>query len=687
MLTRCSIFPAVLMAALLLAAPVPVSHAGQVTGLQVEHHDGQTFLTWDNLPGTGWQYHIFSSPIPVSSQAEFPYTSELGSVGDSSGVDGRMSKLLGQPLAFRTDSAAAPLSLDRGLFVTTPGRARDWYYLVTADSIGACVTLDIVPGLNSLVTPVHEERDLPRPIWQRTLSGPAVGEEYVLFTSTQTAIPGFPAMSGREGQPFHFGVKRGAPGGALILHGHGRGGSFFSAMSGTGRAGEWVVAVDDWLPTGDVGDFYYGYAEYYNLGMEVNPAPRRGRVVDYTDRAVMYLLDWAEREFGHNQNRVYAMGGSMGGTFASFLAWHHPERVAAALAFMPKLCFGYTPDSYPNLRVSFDRMWGTLNTNLPTMNGYSIFDWMDGRFLARHSYRDGVSPVTGFVGRNDEVVGWPEKVAYFKAMSEQHMGGTWYWDERSHFDPTAELTWLPEQQRWELLYQYSLDQSYPALTNCSADNDPGDGSLATGEAVGTINGYLGWDDASIVDTPAQWEMTLHTRTRSTRSAVLSPPAVVHVNVTPRRLQQFVVTTRVPYWYEVYDQATHTLTGSGPLQADSLAVLTIPNVEVTAGGSRIVLRPSTTTGVGDGAGLRRPLIALASNPVRDRTSVKFAWPNMGRADVELFDLAGRRVRTLYSGSAAGAGTLTLSARDLAPGVYLLSARQGSTSDVERVVVVH
>nr|MBP8137289.1 T9SS type A sorting domain-containing protein [Candidatus Eisenbacteria bacterium] len=73
-------------------------------------------------------------------------------------------------------------------------------------------------------------------------------------------------------------------------------------------------------------------------------------------------------------------------------------------------------------------------------------------------------------------------------------------------------------------------------------------------------------------------------------------------------------------------------------------------------------------------------------VRGRTSVRFAWPYSGRVQVGLYDTAGRRVRNVYDGASQGAGELTLATGDLAPGVYMLSARQGAAHGVERVVVV-
>ena len=53
--------------------------------------------------------------------------------------------------------------------------------------------------------------------------------------------------------------------------------------------------------------------------------------------------------------------------------------------------------------------------------------------------------------------------------------------------------------------------------------------------------------------------------RPTRSEF--QPARSAVVESPRRLQQFLVTTRVGYHYDAYDQETHTLVASGDLQAD------------------------------------------------------------------------------------------------------------------------
>ena len=41
------------------------AHALQVTGIQAVNKRGQTYITWNNLPGTGWTYHVYASVSQV----------------------------------------------------------------------------------------------------------------------------------------------------------------------------------------------------------------------------------------------------------------------------------------------------------------------------------------------------------------------------------------------------------------------------------------------------------------------------------------------------------------------------------------------------------------------------------------------------------------------------------------------
>lgn len=676
-------FSLMVFASMLLFAGV--AQALQVTGLTAVNRKGQTFISWNNLPGSGWTYHIYASVGAVRTPADFAtYAWEIGAVGDSSAMDRRISSLLGATLAFHTDSGGPELSLSRGFFVATPWQTGLTHYVVLAENATYPLAYSFLPGQNTTDQPVWEVLGVPRPIWQRTIADPRC-DDYVIFSSSSD-VPGFPATWASDGHARHFGVIRGAPGGGLVLHGHGRGGSFLNSMVGTNRAGETVIAPDDYLPTGDASSFYLGYNNNYNPRIAYNYPASGGWVLDYTDRFVMYLLDWAQTNLRPDPSRVYAMGSSMGGSFAFFLAWHHPERIAAALANIPKACASYVGDTQPSITSSFERMWSPISVDLQLADGTPVYDWMDGRYLAEHFEARGAAPVFGFVGKNDHVVGWEEKIPLFQALEAHRAGGAWYWDQRTHFDNQNLTAWSPVQTDWQRLYRYRLDLSYPALSNCSVNSDPGDGDPAVGDSVGTINGFVDWDD-QILDEHQLWQCVLRPRSPLTTSGPLVPVGAITVDVTPRRLQKFIVSSRTSYRYTVTDATSGELVTSGNLEADSLFLLTVPAVPVRAGGSRITIEPLSSLAVGDATPPRAPRLALAANPVRGATSMQVEWPADGEARVEIVDLAGRRVRTLFSAAARGASTVRLDPAGLAPGVYLLHARQGGTSASGRVVIVH
>lgn len=662
------------------------ARAAIVENIRADFHDGQTFVTWDNLPGKGWLYHVFSSSAPLAEEGDLENAMELAQVGDESGIDERMTALMGETVTFRIAEDQPPLDPGRGLFVHTPPVGAVTYFAVTAERIGLGEERRLVVGENVTAEPVWERVQRPKPVWQRTLLRPA-GEDYVLWTSN-TSTPLFPAMCNVPGRAWHVGVIRGQPGGALILHGHGRGGNFFNSLIGTGVPGEWVLSIDDFLPTGDYASFYFGYEQNYDLDRPVNlPRSEGGMIVDFTERRVMFLLDWAHAEMPHDPERVYAMGVSMGGAFAFFLAWHHPDLIAGSLALIPKLCTGYRPDVFPGLRESLDRMWGPPELDLPTTAGLRVFQWMDGREQTRIARRRGSAPIIGFCGTNDNSVGWEEKVAYFDAMEARQSGGTWYWDGRDHYTPHERTTWYPMMAASQL-YKYRRNQGYPAFSGASNNDSYGDGDPATADPVGTINGSLDWDETSQLDDWLRWEVTLRTRDLVTLDGTTAAPAEVTVDVTPRRMQRFIVAQRVDYRFEVRRVSDGELLQSGTATPDEDAVLTVPQVRVLHEGVRLSLFPTATAGVTPDLDARRqPHLALSRNPVRDKASLTIEWPAEGDAVVELFDMQGRRVRTEFQGAVPGRLTeRTFRTQGLAPGLYVLSARQGGTRSSRRLTVL-
>jgi hypothetical protein len=292
----------------------------------------------------------------------------------------------------------------------------------------------------------------------------------------------------------------------------------------------------------------------------------------------------------------------------------------------------------------------------------------------------------GFCGLYDTSVGWEEKVAYFQAMEEYDAGGAWFWDQRDHYTPHELTDWAPMMGAQQL-YKYRSDRSYPAFSHASQNDNFGTGDPATADPIGSINGYLDWDENTLSEDLLNWEVTLRTRAMTTREGIIGAPASVYVDVTPRRAQRFIVAQNVTYRYEVRRVSNNGLIQSGTALADQDAVLTIPQINVLDSGVKLHVFPTSTTGVTPDQGTRhQPHLALSQNPVRGDASLTVEWPTDGNALVELYDMQGRRVRTEFQGAAKGYTERTFRTHGLAPGLYVLSARQGATKTTRRVTVL-
>lgn len=683
--------PHLRLALLTLSATLLVTAAGArgaearvVTGIAAAAHTGQTFVTWTEAPAPGWRYRVYRSVLPIGDATGLSRAELLGVVSDSSATDRRRSELLGSLVTFRIDSAASPLPPASGLFVRTADAGALAYYAVLAESAGAVQDSSLTAGANRTAIPVAEWPEVPLPIWQRNTVVPATGDDYVLWVQSEDT-PTQLAMSNRPSTATYVTVRRGLPGRPLVLFGHARGGNSFQALLGSGYPGESILCIEDHLPTGDQSSFTFGYSQDYDPERYWNMAQPPGRIViDYTERRTAFVLDWARRSLGHDPMRLYVWGGSMGGSLAFFLAYHDVDRVAGSLGLIPKLCTAYTPDSYLDLRVSFDRIWGRLENTPRDSNGRNVFDWMDGRWLASERRVQGAAPHALFFGRRDSTVGWPEKIAYAQAMQANRVGGALFWDTRGHADIAETTEWAPEQ-RPRRLHAYRLDRSFPALSHCTADGDMGDGSPDDGDAVGTINGAIAWD-STFVDEPDRWECTLRTAELMTRTRTIPAPDSAWVDVTPRRLQRFLVATGVTYSYEVLDVASGYVVQSGSLEADPDALLTIPQVRVTPAGSRLAITHPTTGAPRPAPPSAAPAILLGANPARGGTSLAIRWPRAGAARVRLLDTAGRHVHTLLDGPVEQLSTLHLPTASLAPGLYWIDASQHDARATLRVVVL-
>lgn len=662
-----------------------------VSGVAAAHRDGQTFIRWTPPPGRGWTYRVYASGVPISGESDLAAATLVGTARDSSACDARLSALLGSAAGFRTGEGEPELGPGGGLFVRTvlaPGAS---WYAVTCAPGPLAEDRTVAAGVNALAIPVPETVATPRPVFQRTVSLPGRDVEIWTLWTWHEDAPGFPAMANEPGMPFAFGLVRGqAADAALVVGFHARGGSLFDGVGGMGLPGEWVLAPDDRLPNGE-STFWFGYHRTYDVRAAVNAAPLTGEVVGYTARRVDWMLDWVRRSFGIDTTRVFTYGYSMGGMGATQLAFRSPGKLAGVMSVIGQFDFSFQADPDPAcwfnpggpFRALADQIWGPVASNLPVAGGAPVFELLNGTSVAAQGAAGAdLPPIMAFNGRNDVNVGWAEKPRFWAAMQAHRRGGWFYWDNRVH--GVAGASWIPMQAP-AYLDRLRTNRSFPALSNGDADGDPGDGTAASGDSVGTLNGHVEW--AVPEEDAAGWSVTLTLRALTRTTGTVPAPESALVDVTPRRLQAFAYAPGEAVPYRVVRVADEAVLARGSATVDSSGALTVAAVRVHREGTRVELGDPALLAAGPAAGPRALSLACPTPARAGSLRALVEWPAAEESRLELLDVGGRRVATLFAGRPSpGPARYEAPRAPLAPGLYFLRARCGAEQAARRVVVL-
>ncbi|MBI5058513.1 hypothetical protein HZB60_01890 [candidate division KSB1 bacterium] len=582
--------------AVMLTAQWSAAVPARPTGLQALHRDGQTFLTWDEVSGAETRYNIYSSGTPIIDVSGL---SALGNVDQNSSRDARGQTAEGGGAKYFAVIPNLPLSATKGLFVNSAMTSAQVYYAVTSyDGGGENDT--VVSNQNTLALPVSEQVHVPTPVLQRTVvSGTNTVEVYVHWASDFGA-PSYPALANIASVPFHFGlVRRGAisphP---LLFRPHARGGSYMAVIGGVGNPEEWTLALDDEIADTTRNTFWFGYHEdlQRNVG-GMSAAPDSGTVMDFTLRRMDWTLDWALANLPVDSNRVYMFGGSMGALGSVFYALRRPERIAAIWGTVPKFDFSFLNDPNPantyntggaERRVA-DRLWAPVATNLPASNGYNTYTWLNAGAIAKLRTADALPPLMMFNGKQDVVVGWAEKIHTYADYDTARQLCMFFFDQRGHGQSGGAQAWLPEQHASEWLYQFRRDLSYPGFSRCSANHDPGDGNMTSGDSIGALNAYLNF--ANITDNDSTWQVTLTRNDLQSMWGTVAAPESIYVDVTPRRLQQFDPSASPGFAWQVERLSDNAVIQTGTVSSDAFGLLTVPQVLVAGTGSRLTIGAS------------------------------------------------------------------------------------------------
>ncbi len=409
---------------------------------------------------------------------------------------------------------------------------------------------------------------------------------------------------------------------------------------------------------------------------------------------VVYSLLWTQRKFSTDHTRVYAYGFSMGGIGSTMLAMRRPDLIAGIMVIASKFDFSFVNDPNPlsgfnpgnSLRSAADRLWGGIETNLATGDGVSIYHALNDGWVAGQMGPAAVPPIIAFNGKNDLTVGWAEKIPFFRDMETSRQGGMFFWDMRDHAS-NADAPWSPCQD-FRYLYRFRTDLSFPALSNCSVDNNPGDGNPAVGDSVGCINGWVEWDTTA-TDRNVEWGMRLWTRSLPLEAGWVNGPESLKVDVTPRRLQQFKIIAGSQVRCTIVRNVDGAVVRDEVVTADGGNLITVRQAPIYRTGTTIHLQALGALAVdGPPPVSGRIRLALTRNPVGPLAAIELSWPAAGEARLDVMDVSGRIVRTLFRGVAAqGPVRFTLATRDLGAGVYFLVASQHNARAIERAVVLH
>lgn len=568
-----------------------------VTKLRAEYRYGQTFLTWqESAVPVGTTFNVYLSRRPIVDTAAIAdakqvcrwietrsaedWTRDKGNYGKGRVKDAATGQIppVPEPLGYIVQDGAKRLDPTSGLHVHTisTDEQGNGYYAVTTVVDGR-EDRTIVPGENALRDPVAQKCEQIRPIWQGegTAAAPDSGRGKPLHLvlhakgnrpACKYIVFGDSTHAWREGIPFMFDVAVRADS-VLLLPSNTMyvGRSFRRGIAATGDIrGIWT--------------FWYGCSDKIPQPEDIET----GTPTNYSERRLLFEIDWVKRYLGTDPNRTYCSGSSMGGCGAMSFAFRHPEIFAAVSAQVPIVAYN-DGDEKKGVRLG----WHSNSHRLVSFCGPLSLTCSDGIPLSkRMDSTDFVLSHPGDLpfliianGRQDTSIPWHNNPDLYRALQKMRHGCQIAWNDGIHSEVANGLP--PDFLKWKTthLTRFALSKSYPAFSNSSANNEPGNGDNNSGDIVGYINRGLNWTEPK--ETTDRYEL-LVTYDAAADDLPLS------VDVTPRRCQTFRLPPGQTCTAANVDATGQTIQ-SMPLKADRWGLVTFLRFRVTSPeGNRLIL---------------------------------------------------------------------------------------------------
>ncbi len=601
----------------------PPSPQAQPTNLSAFHRSGQTFLTWTEDPSTsGEAYHVYRHTAPIDAgniDQATRLTERWGPLPEGSsifyteiwrGLGG--DPYPGLPNYVITD-LGAPLTDTTGLFVWTSQEAGDAYYAVTTVEGGVEDRTTFGPG-NSLTSPVAETTADPEPIlvWD---SASGNGRVYTQFMDFATFNPTYetPYDPPDGGLQYAYNYFVGLPtaaqcGGSLpsslpvVLHIEGHG-SRYEVDDNS----HYFCAVEIWNDDPRQ-SWYFGFSATYDYrtGYEYPSTPDTGPIVNYSEARLLRSIydtlrhpDYAA--YNLDPERIYVYGHSMGGSGALALAMRYPNLFAASYSSQPMTNYQTSGDGGGVAwNEECQAKWGSIAANFPisnvghyaghlvSHNGTGVWDWQNHQANLVSRAGDDMAYISLAHGTLDQVIEWSTQgqLAYEpfyqgrRAFSGATIAADHTWIGWTGLGPNvADLNYEGPFYNFQVV----RDETLPGLSYASGSSPVPPSS----DISATYNLNLEWSaswyawDGPPIDSADQWRLSLRTTDGSNQT----------VDVTPRRLQHFVVTPGASYDWENRLVSDDSLVASGVVTADADGLVTVEDVAVSPGGNRLLLTPA------------------------------------------------------------------------------------------------
>jgi len=523
------------------------------------------------------------------------------------------------PVRYRVADLGEPLPWGTGVYAHNPAEAGKAYYAVTVAADGE----EDFAKLAATAQPVGEVVGQGEPILQWIeRPDPKKGWMYrrgqiarLIYTRWEawphSSVPNTPidylvaipleprpATPGRELQ---YRAWRADPA-PVGLHLHCWGGSL------NGGYGWWynahrgaVLIASNQIPY----DWWTGYHEALRTAKTFGD----GHVVPFTMNRMLGFLDWAAKQHAEapeklralwprlDLTRAFAAGSSMGGSGAPMYAIRHGDRIAWCIAWVGV----HVPELSPQFKSSYLNSYGPRDPAITMPDGKtSPWDYFSDVWWLRRNPKAETGFIIASNGKNDGGIGWPQAYQFARALQETRRPHIYNWGLAGHGTRTI------IGSNFDL--DIRTDQSLPAFTNCSLDDDIGTATPKSkeqieaekkkqqaevaagkrrhvrvapydGDPVGAYNAWLRWDTADIVDKPDTWEITVILLDAAPKDACT-------VDITPRRLQAFRTPKGAKFAYTVTDVKGGKELAKGETTADELGLLTLKRVPLVKGPNRV-----------------------------------------------------------------------------------------------------